>query len=58
VSTSRQEEIIGALWVIAGVLTLQYSEFYGHIMIGKGILDNIIAIFLGVKENLAEEAKK
>lgn len=44
-SISRQEEVIGVLWIIAGVLCLGFGyQVFGWICIVKGLLDQVIAI--------------
>ena len=49
---SNSEEMIGALWVIAGLLAFQYSDVWGYVLITKGTIDNVCAIGFAVSERL------
>lgn len=47
-SKSNAEEIIGILWIIAAILCFANNyTIFGYILLVKGVLDNIVSIWLG-----------
>lgn len=55
-SESKQEEIIAALWLIAGLTALGHGFiFFGWLCIVKAAFDTVFSICYGVKEVFAEK---
>jgi hypothetical protein len=47
---SNIEEIIGLLWVIAGMLVIDSVVWLGWIMLGNGVLTLLMACVIAYKE--------
>jgi len=49
-SNSKQEELIGVLWLIAGICALGFDYvFWGWVLIVKGSIDQLYSIFFAIK---------
>ncbi len=58
-SKSKEKEIIGAVWITAGICALGFGfTAWGWILIGKGALDQIMSISVAIYETLKTAEKK
>ena len=50
-SVSRQEEIIGTLWLIASILCFGFGyTFWGWALLAKAMFDQVASVFIGARE--------
>ena len=50
-SDSKQEELLGCLWIIIGLLAHPYSSLFSILALSMGGLGMLIAIVFAIKKN-------